>query len=299
MNPASGRGATGRRWRSLVPCIRDELGAVEIATTRAPRDAERLAREGVRSGIERIVVVGGDGTLSEVATGLLGAGLAGYASLGLVPMATGGDFARSLGIPREPAQAVASIARGTLRAIDAGRIAFVLRDGAKRTTYFMNIASLGISGLIDEWVHRTPKALGGRAAFLIGALRGLACYRSVPTTLRVDGDIVHEGPLVLAAVANGAYFGGGMHVAPAADLADGRFDVVVIPDLSKARLLRKLPSLYSGSHVDDPSVRVVRGEVVEAESGPGMWIDVDGEPLGHAPIRSEVLPSAIQLAVPK
>jgi diacylglycerol kinase family enzyme len=145
-----------------------------------------------------------------------------------------------------------------------------------------------VSGLVVDLVNRAPKALGGRVSFLIGTLRALAGYRCPSVALRLDGERVFEGPLVLAAAANGQYFGGGMRVAPGARLDDGLLDVVVVPELGKARLLAKLPTIYRGEHLKDPATQLHRGRVLEAE-------DVDGEPLGTLPARIEILPGALTL----
>jgi YegS/Rv2252/BmrU family lipid kinase len=298
-NPMSRAGKTGRHLDAVEARIRSVLGEVEVARTQAPRDAERLAREGVRAGSERILVVGGDGTLSEVVSGLLAAGLGRHARIGLLPMGTGGDFVRSLGVPRALERALTCIAEGHTRILDAGKVEFRTPEGARRTAYFMNVASLGISGLTDTLVNRAPKFLGGRASFLIGTLRALLQYRPPPVTLRVDGEQVHEGPLVLAAAGNGRCFGGGMQVAPEAQLDDGRLEIIVVGGSSKLRLLVKLPRLYAGTHLGEPEVSHHPGRVLEADSPEDVWIDVDGEPLGLLPLRCEVLPAAVELLVPK
>ncbi len=299
VNPTSRNGATGRRWRRIESRLRDVLGPVEVEHTKAPRDAERLAREGVRAGVEQVVVAGGDGTLSEVATGLLAADLAGYARIGLLPLGTGGDFGRSLGVPRGIDGALECIAQGATRTIDAGRARFVGADGAERTSYFVNVSSLGISGLTVELVNRSTKRFGGTFSFLLGTLRAILRYRSERVTIRVDGAVVHDAPLILSTAANGRYFGGGMQVAPAARLDDGRLDVVIISDLSIPRLVMKLPRIYAGTHVGDPAVAFHRGDVIEAIAEPGrVKLELDGEPLGTLPARIEVMPSALTILVP-
>ena len=299
VNPRSRNGATGRRWRTLEPRLRKALGPIEIDHTKAPRDAERLAREGVRAGVERIVVAGGDGTLSEVATGLLAADLAGYAAIGLLPLGTGGDFARSLGVPSELDAALSCIAEGHTRTIDAGLARFVGDEGAERTSYFVNVASFGISGLTVELVNRTTKRFGGTASFLVGTVRAILRYRSEPVTIRVDGAVVHDAPLILSTAANGRYFGGGMQVAPNAQLDDSAFDAITISDLPIRKLLTKLPRIYAGTHLGDPAVTSQRGRVIEAVAPPGrVRLELDGEPLGTLPARIEVLPGALTVLCP-
>jgi YegS/Rv2252/BmrU family lipid kinase len=293
-NPRSGGGATARRLRRAEPLLREQLGPIEIEWTRGPRDAERIAREGVRAGAERIIVAGGDGTMSEVVTGLLAAGLGRYAELALLPLGTGGDLARTLGVAKDLGVAIEHIAKGEPRRLDAGRVHYRRPDGSEAESYFLNVASIGISGLTTLLVNRAPKWLGGRISFLAGTLRAMTSYRPLPVTLRVDGRIVHEGPLVLATAANGRYFGGGMHVAPEARPDDGLLDVVVVPGVSKTRLLMQLPDIYRGTHVRLEPVRCHRGVRVEADAAPGsVWIEVDGEPLGTLPASFEILPASI------
>jgi YegS/Rv2252/BmrU family lipid kinase len=281
VNPRSQGGAGRRRFVRHEGRLRDALGEVEVEWTRGPRDAERIAREGVRAGVERVVVAGGDGTVSEVVTGLLEAGLGGYAELAVVPLGTGADLLRTLGIPRDPEAAIAAIRDGKPRRVDAGRVRYRRPEGGEATAYFLNTASLGIVGLITALV-------------IIGTVRGVLRYRQPTVRLRVDGELVHDGSLTFATAANGRYFGGGMYVAPDAEPDDGLLDFVLVSEFSRGKLLRHLPGFYRGTHVGVPGVRIQRGRVLEAEApGARVWIDVDGEPLGVLPARFEIVPGAI------
>jgi YegS/Rv2252/BmrU family lipid kinase len=301
VNPASRGGSTRKRFDGLLPRIRAALGECDVEWTRGPRDAERIAREAARAGVERIVVAGGDGTVSEVATGILAADLGRYAELAVLPLGTGGDLRRTLGVPGELDEALRAIADGGSRTIDAGRVTYTDREGRPATVYFVNIASFGISGLTTELVNRAPKSLGGRVSFLIGTLRGIVGYRAAdhPVELRLDGELAHRGPIALATAANGGWFGGGMHVAPEARADDGLLDVVVIPGLSKLRLVAELPGLYAGRHVRVPGVLSLRGRRLEAVPVDGAeppWVEIDGEPLGRLPATFEILPGALRVA---
>ena len=296
VNPKSRGGATGRRWAAIEAKLRDALGAIEVERTRGPRDAERIAREGVRAGAEVVIAAGGDGTASEVVAGILGAGLGAYAEVALLPLGTGGDLARGIGLAGSLEDAIARIANGKSRPVDAGRAQFQARDGRELTTHFINIASLGVSGLVTQLVNEAPKQLGGRVSFFLGTVRAIARWKAVPVTIRLDGAVVHEGPLHLAVVANGRYFGGGMHAAPEARIDDGLFDLVVFRgDRGNVHLLRNFPSIYSGRHLALAEVTQQRGVVVEASSDAALWLEIDGEPLGRAPARFECLPGALRL----
>jgi len=295
-NPKSAGGGGRRRLEAAWPAIRSHLDPCELAWTRGPRDAERLAREAVRAGVDRVVAAGGDGTTSEVVSGILAAGLGERAELGLLPLGTGGDLARTVGAPRALVAAAERIASAEARPVDAGRVHYRDRRGKPATTFFLNVTSLGVSGLVTEMVEDTPKALGGRLAFLLGTLRALARFRPAPVSLRLDGSPLHEGELVLAAAANGRYFGGGMHIAPPARIDDGLLDVVVVPGLSRLRLLRELPRIYRGTHLEVPEVLHARGRRLEADAEPGtVRLEIDGEPLGFLPAEVELLPGALRL----
>lgn len=294
INPQSGSGATGRRRLEIESRLRSALGDFDVALTRGRRDAEEIARKAAEGGIDRVVVAGGDGTASEVASGLLAAGRASSVELGLLPLGTGGDLARSLGLPRNLDAAIAGLARGGTRCIDAGRVHYLDRNGEPAVSHFLNVGSFGLSGLTDEYVERSPRALGGSVAFAIAAVRSILDFRPRPAEIRVDGQLVHRGPVNLAVAANGQYFGGGMKIAPGADLASGDFEIVIIGDIGKLALLRKFPKLFSGAHVNDPAASFYRGSCLEADGEPGsVLLDIDGEALGSLPARFEVLPRAV------
>lgn len=300
VNPTSGGGATARRWAAIEAKVKDQLGDLDVERTRGPRDAERIAREGARAGAELLIAAGGDGTASEVVAGVLGAGLGAQTDVAFLPLGTGGDLVRVLGGEQSAVApldaAIARIAGGKTHPLDAGVTTFTDAGGRPRTTHFVNIASIGLSGLVTKLVNETPKALGGRVSFFLGTLRAIARWHAGAVTLRVDGQVVHEGPLHLAAVANGRYFGGGMHVAPEARFDDGLFDVVVIRgEGGKARMLRHFPKIYAGAHLTLPDVVATRGRVVEATSADAVPIEIDGEPLGRLDARFECLPAALRL----
>lgn len=298
VNPNSRNGATGRRWRQIERRVRERLGEIQVESTRGPRDAERIAREAAAGGAQRIVVAGGDGTASEVVAGLLDASLGMSAVLAFLPLGTGGDWRRTLGTPRSLSRALDGIVSGGIRRIDAGRITFRAPDGEERRTYFVNVASAGLSGFVDKLVNEAPKTLGGTASFLIGTLRGLARFREVGCRVTVDGEIVHDGPIVLVTAANGRYFGGGMQVAPRARPDDGRLDAVVVPGVSRFKLLAALPDLYRGRHLERPEITFRTGQRIEVDGHEELYLDVDGECVPARRACFEVVPGALRVIAP-
>jgi len=296
-NPRSGGGATGRHWARIERTLRETLGEFELRHTTAPRHAQELARDAVAEGFDCVVAAGGDGTASEIASGLLELSSPRQRpALGLLPLGTGGDLRGGLAVPGDVAAAARAIASGRSRRIDAGRLDYRGPDEKPARAHFLNIASFGLSGAVDRLVASSPRLLGGTAAFAIASVRAILRDHGEPVTIRIDGEAFFEGPIVLGTAANGFRFGGGMRVAPEASLDDGRLDCVVVEALPKRRLVGLLARSYRGRHLDDAAVHFQRGRVVEAEARPGrVWLDVDGEALGTLPARFEVLPGAIEV----
>lgn len=297
VNPKSAHGATAKRWGQLEPRLRETLGEFDVQRTLGRRDAERIAVEAVREGAQRIVVAGGDGTASEVVSGLLAAGLAGEVQIGILPLGTGRDFPRTIGVPSDLSRAIEALGRGETRVLDAMRVSYRDRSGAERSCFSINVTSFGLSGLTVERVSSAPHFLGGSFAFLVGALSSIIAYRCAGVRVEADGEVVCEEPLVLGAVANGRHFGGGMHIAPGAEPDDGLLDLVIVREMSKASLIAAMPSLYRGTHVSNPSVSVHRAKRVTAVplGEKPIRIDVDGEGLGALPLAVEVVPQAIRV----
>ncbi|MBK8480251.1 MAG: diacylglycerol kinase family lipid kinase [Proteobacteria bacterium] len=301
-NPQSAGGALARRWSQVAALLQEQLGAHQVRFTRQRGDARTLSRAAIDQGFELIVAVGGDGTISEVVAGLFDdAGpLRPELLLGLVHFGTGGDFCRSTGTPRQLRRGIRALRGQAYRSIDVGRVTYQAADGRPQARHFANIASFGLAGLVDQLANSSSKALGGRLSFALATARALRRYEPARVALRLD-----EGPSVAltvqnVAVANGRYFGGGMQIAPAAELDDGLFDVVVVEALSALAMLRHGHRLYRGTHLGLPQVRVQRARRVEAlplVSDPPVLLDVDGEAPGQLPARFEIVPGALRLKI--
>ncbi len=304
VNPSAQNGQLGRRWPELGATLRRELGSFEEAMTSGPGDATRLAREAVEAGVDTVVAVGGDGTTNEVVNGFFDGDRArgSTTALAVLPFGTGGDFRKSIGLPPDTRTAARVLAERQLRTIDVGHLELTGRDGAPQTRIFVNIASFGVSGLVDEYVNQTSKRLGGRLSFMLATARAGFTYDNQRVRLVFDGDSAGavDVTIYLVAVANGRYFGGGMNIAPQAELDDGQFDVVAMGDVSKWELLRHGRRIYNGTHLELEKVshrraRTVRAEPVGKEP---VRLDVDGETPGILPATFRLLPGALRLVVP-
>lgn len=243
-------------------------------------------------------MAGGDGTIGEVARGLLAAAPSARPPIGLLPCGSGWDLSRSLGLPRRIGPALAVIAAGVTRTIDAGRVEYRDAAGALHEGRFVNEASAGLSGATVEIVGRLSKRIGPRIGYAVGAVAAILSHRAVEMAVEIDGERVHEGPISLIVAANGRYFGAGMKVAPEAKLDDGRLEIVVVRGLSVPRLLVNLPSLFAGGHLAHPAVsRYTARELVVIPKEASSPIEVDGEGLGFLPYRAQILPAALRVFV--
>jgi YegS/Rv2252/BmrU family lipid kinase len=296
VNPASAGGRTGRHFDEIARAVRGELGEFEWAFTRAPGDGRTLAREAVRAGGELVVAVGGDGTASEVIDGLLSPG-GSAASFGFIPRGTGGDLRRSVGCPSDPAGAARAIAAGATRVCDLGVVELTRPDGGTEVRHFANVAGFGISGRVVSRMGRRAGLLPGRLAFMLASARELAGWRDQPVRWRADGGPWREDRVTAFSICNGRYFGGGMMVAPRAELDDGLFDVTIWQGLGLADFALKRSMLYDGTHLRLPNTTSLRARTVEAEplEGAEVLLDVDGEQPGRLPARFRVLPGALRI----
>jgi diacylglycerol kinase (ATP) len=294
VNPASGNGATGRRWPELAH--RAALLGLDGETrfSERPGQLADLARAAVDRGADRIVAVGGDGTLNEVVNGVAGRDV----ELAIVPLGTGMDFVRTHGIPKRFDDAVRVALDGAVRQIDAGRVHHRTWAGAEAERWFANVGSVGMSGAVAQRANGMSKALGGRMTFFYALTRVFLEWQNSEVVVTLDhGE--RRGLMHDVIVANGVWHGGGMMLAPGARPDDGAFDVVLIGDVSKLDFLTTAPKLYRGRHVGHPKVEIVRSASVLVDASEPLPIEVDGEQVGTTPARFEIVPRALRLRVPR
>ncbi len=298
VNPKSANGTTGKRWGELAATIARTLSDFGVEFTQKPMDATRITTTALKAGFECIVAVGGDGTINEVTNGFFegGKALNPNAALGVLPRGTGGDFRRSFDWDTDFDAAVKRLKTPDTRPFDVGLCEFVNHAGQKESRYFANILSFGVSGLVDQEVARI-KGFGGRLGFSLASLRALTKYRDHAVRLSFDGKPAESLPITVVAIGNGKYFGGGMKVAPSADVSDGIFDVTLWSGFGVSDFVFKQRGIYNGGHLDYAGTQTRQCKTMTAEADGEVLIDCDGEQPGRLPCRVELLPSAIRLKV--
>ncbi len=297
VNPKSANGATARRWGELRAAIARTMTDFAVEFTRAPMDAVNITRSALKNGYQCVVAVGGDGTINEVVNGFFESEkvLNPDAALGVIPQGTGGDFRKTFGWSLDSDEAIKRLRVAKTRPLDLGQLEFQGHDGKTYTRYFANICSFGVSGLVDEEVNKTTKVLGGKVSFMLGSLKALSKYRDQRVRLVFDEHPSEELSVTTLSVANGKFFGGGMKVAPDADVGDGIFDITIWSGYGLSDFVLRSQGVYSGEHVNWKGTRVLRAKRVRAESDEKVLIDCDGEQPGVLPCTITILPGAIHL----
>jgi YegS/Rv2252/BmrU family lipid kinase len=230
-----------------------------------------------------VIVMSGDGLIGQVGGELAGTGV----PLGVMPSGRGNDFARAMGIPTPPDQAAQVIAAGFTRVIDVGEV-----NGRR----FLCIASCGFDSDANR-IANDAKVVRGNLVYLYAALRALAAWKPATFTVTTDGER-HSVTGYSVAVANSAAYGGGMFIAPDAELDDALFDVVWCADVSKLRFLTNLPKVFKGAHVENPEITVLRAREVEISADRPFAVYADGDLIADLPATLRILPAALPVLAP-
>jgi YegS/Rv2252/BmrU family lipid kinase len=227
INPAAGANSTHRKWPGIQSLLKSLGLAFEFQFTEGRGHGIEIAREAAGNGYRYLVAVGGDGTIHEVANGILKTANSKITSLGIICTGTGSDLARTLNTPHDFNQACQTLTGGKRRVIDMGLVKFV-KNGLPSERYFVNGAGIGFDATVVSATEKMPKFLGD-FSYLLGLLRTFLTYRNRKVTYKIGEKAVETGTCMLSlVVANGRYFGGGMHIAPNARPDDNLFDMVML-----------------------------------------------------------------------
>ncbi len=298
VNPVAGDG----RALHLEPWLRRHLEvaapSARMVETEAPGHARDLAARAVADGHDRVIAVGGDGTVQEVVNGILDSGSG--ISLGILAGGAGNDLARSLGLPHRGEDALAMALGDQLQRIDVGVATRGNGAGAEQR-YFAAAGGVGFDAQVAAVMYRRAWWQHGRIGYLLSTLWELQRFHNRTLRLRLetpDGPLELERRVLFIAFANGMYYGGGMQICPSATVVDGWLDLCIVGDISRLEAVRQLPGMYHGAHVTHPAVEFQRARSVILEGDDGTRVHLDGEPFGAVPLRLDVLHAALDVAAP-
>lgn len=281
-NPAAGRGKTAH----LREAAERRLGADwQWRPTERPGHAVELAREAAHAGAPVVAAFGGDGTVGDVARGILDSN----AALGILPMGTGNDVARNLGLPLDLVIACDTLAAGKMRRVDVGTI---------NGTPFINNAGTGFDARVMETMNTSIRFVRGKPAFILAILKMFPSFRAFSLTLERDDAPPETLSAMMLSVLNGPMYGAGMKACPDAKTDDGELDVLVITAMPKPRLLALFPKVIAGQHTGHPAVRLFRAKRLSIACDPPQPLNIDGDVSGTTPARIAVRPAALKVIAP-
>lgn len=283
-NPTAGHGKAGRligRADTILHTLRVDH---EVRVSESGGDLQATVRRAAEDGAGIVAVLGGDGTVSLGANGVMGTG----AALAVIPAGTGDDFAKVIGAGKFEA-AVRLLANPKIVPIDI----VSLVAGVERR-YFVNVAGAGFDSEVNETANGMTMKLGGTGTYVAALLKTLSRFTPAHYELSIDGEALSVDAM-LTVVGSGIQFGGGMKVLPDACVNDGLLDVCIVEALSKTAFLRAFPRVFTGSHGSHPKVRMLQGATVTLEANRKMQVYADGERVGSLPATFEVLPGALNV----
>ncbi|NLN48782.1 MAG: diacylglycerol kinase family lipid kinase [Clostridiales bacterium] len=297
VNPLSSNGRTGKEWPQFEKTIKDAGISFDWQYTNYPLHAIEITGNALKAGYNTIISVGGDGTMNEVLNGFFENGnkLNKDADLTVFSRGTGCDFIRTLGMENSVENLINILKSDNYITCDIGLCNFIKYDGEKTTRYFLNVSDVGIGGETTYRVNRNSKALKGFLSFLIGTVSTIIVYKNKNLNIIIDDEIQINERINTIIIANGRYFGGGMHVAPLAKINDGVFDIIILGDFTKAELIANFPKIYKGTHLKFHKVRRYLGKSIKVSSPDMALVELDGEQPGTIEAEYQLIPEGIKV----
>jgi diacylglycerol kinase (ATP) len=296
VNPAAGANSTHRKWPGIHSLLKRSGLSFDYQFTESRGHGIELARAAASDGYPYLVAVGGDGTIHEVANGILQTDNSRVTSLGIICTGTGSDLSRSIGISHDYTRICSSLTNPRLFTIDIGLVKYH-RLGQPLQRFFVNYAGIGIDAEVVRATERFPKFFGGTIPYLAGLACSFIGYRNKPVSFRIGDHAAEKARVLSVVVANGRYFGGGMQIAPQAQPDDGLFDIVIVGNIGKLDLIKTVPRVYNGTHLSHPDVRLEKDTCITIESSRKFLLHADGELLGEGPVSFSLVPKTLTLAV--
>lgn len=289
-NPQSGRGRLVSKWPELERSIREATqDSLEFWNTEGPGHATELGRKACQNGAELVIAAGGDGTISQVANGVIGSGK----SFAVIPCGTGNDLCRTLGLGASIPDALKAIRHRRIVQMDIAHYRTNRQEG-----YFLNVAGMGFDASVADRINRGMRMLTGTSAYLAAVVATLGKFRAQNIGFTLDGRRT-EKRVMLSAIANAQCYGGGMKIAPVASITDGLLDVVMVGEIGKSAFLRAFPRVFKGTHLSHPAVSHYRAKRIRLEPSETAPFLVDGELVSCAWVEIEIQPNKLPIIVPE
>jgi len=300
LNPNAGKGKGKKDWSRIADLLNDNGIKFSVKFTEKKEQATEFTRELIAGGYRKIISIGGDGTLNEIVNGIFTQDHCSPSEiiLSMIPVGTGNDWGRMFGIPLVYEGSVQVIREEKKMLHDIGVIDY-FNGKEEQRRYFLNIAGLGFESVVVRKTNKQKdKGKSSKAIYLLNLLSSLISYRNTPAEITIDGK-TSKAKIFSINVGNGRYCGGGMRQTPDAIPDDGLLDITVIKEMGKIEIIRNLHLLYDGTILSHPKVDGYRSTNLKVNSDSLLYLEADGESLGHAPAEFSILPSAVNIVYGK
>ncbi len=295
INPVSG---TNRNLDKnlLIKLLKESGFDFETSFTERPKHAIELVQEALSKGIKKFIVSGGDGTYNEVINGIFGQNVVDPSEtvMAMIPGGTGNDLVKTIGLPKNLKKAVEVLAKGNYILQDVGKVSYFDKD-IQDENYFLNVAGTGFDAYVAE-KYFSGDAKKGKLTYFLSIFKGLWSYKNHLVNITLNGQNI-QTKIFLLAVGNCRYYGNGMKVCPNAVPTDGMLDLTLAKDLGKWDVIKLVRKIFSGKFQDHPKVDLLRSSEVRVESKQPIYLQADGELLGHTPFEFSVLPKQLKIVV--
>lgn len=298
VNPNAGGGQAKKDWPKIQELLRIKNLDFDYSLTSHQRHAIKLSMNALKAGYRKLIAVGGDGTINEIVNGIMESSIAKTdIRLGVIMIGTGNDWGRMFNIPNDYEKAIDLIIKEHYFSQDVGKVEYYLQD-QKQSRYFINTAGLGFDAMVVEHANKA-KDMGksSKFSYILTLLKTLMKYKKLDVNIQLSGRPLQGSQLFTMSIGIGKYSGGGMMQVPDALPDDGFFDIMIVNQIRKGKIIRKIKKLYDGNIGKIKEVQLLRTDQIEVQSQDLLLLQVDGESLGHAPFLFQVAQEQLNVIV--
>ena len=298
VNPAASGGKTAQIWPKKSMYFKKEFSIFDEVYTEKAGEAVEIARKAVEENYEYIMSVGGDGTVNEIINGMLSAkNGAQKTKLIIYPLGTGSDLSRTLNLPHNVEEFISLIRKENIKNIKVIEARFLSNQQQRTKRYFLNIADFGMGAEVAKKLNQSSKKIDGSLSYLVKIFQTLFNYQNKEITVAADDKLLYQGSVNTVIIANGNYFGGGIKIAPEADLFSDKLNLVLLKDFSKVGIILNLIKGYRGNHLDHYLVESYLVENIKIKAAEKVELELDGESVGRTDAEFKIAKKEISILI--
>jgi YegS/Rv2252/BmrU family lipid kinase len=296
VNPAAAGAKVKKIWPEKSIAFKKEFTELDEVYTKEAGDAVEIARKAVAKNYDYIMSVGGDGTVNEIINGMLFLDNKNPGTkLIIYPLGTGSDVSRALNLPHDPKKIIDLIRRNNSKSIKVVKATFYNHRQQKEKRYFLNIADCGMGAEVAKKLNESKKYIDGSLSYLVKIFQTLVDYQNKKVKIEADNKLIYQGKINTAVIAHGNYFGGGIKIAPEADIFSNNLNLILLKDFSKLGIILNLIKAYQGNHLNHPLVESYQVKKIKITAAEKVELELDGESIGSLDAEFEISKKEISI----